>query len=367
MTSFGYHNRAICQNKPGTRGGFYVSKVSVASGFSERGFPIAAGWEANKRLRTNHYRRLAVIVAAVIVDRAPPALALALGFLYTMPAMSELSKPAVPKWPFFIADTFMLGVAWFVYSQGKYPLPSSAIFAICACVALGAFFALIPFLLEYRLTLKLVEAENLTTAVQQIKNLEDIATQINLATGLWQTVQAHSGKTVTAAKEIGDRMTTEAKNFAEFMQKASDSEKGILRLEVDKLRRSEGDWIQVVIRMLDHTFALHSAAVRSGKSAVVEQLTQFQNALRDSARRVGLTPFTTTAGEAFDATKHQVNDTAKPEAGALVGETLATGYSFRGQFIRPALVTIAAAQPEQLTTAGEATDNPPVEQEPTLL
>jgi len=265
--------------------------------------------------------------------------------------MSENSQSAVPKWPFFVGDAFMLGVAWFVYSHCNYPLTSFAIGAICLSVALGALFAVLPFLLEYRIKFKLVESESLTTAVQQIKNLEDIATQINLATGLWQTVQAHSGKTVTAAKEIGDRMTTEAKNFAEFMQKANDSEKGILRLEVEKLRRSEADWIQVVIRMLDHTFALHGAAVRSGRSGVTEQLTQFQNALRDAARRVGLTPFTAAAGEAFDATKHQVNDAAKPEPDAKVAETLATGYTFRGQLIRPALVTIATPQVEEAAPA----------------
>lgn len=281
--------------------------------------------------------------------------------------MSEHSQPAVPKWPFFLGDAFMLGIAWFVYSQGKYPLSPFATGAVCACVALGALFAVIPFFLEYRIQLKLAESASLTTAVQQMKNLEDIATQINLATGLWQTVQAHSGKTVTAAKEISDRITTEAKNFAEFMQKANDSEKGLLRLEVEKLRRSEADWIQVVIRMLDHTFALYNAAVRSGQHSLVEQITQFQNALRDTARRVGLTPFAPAAGEPFDAAKHQANDSNKPEPGATVGETLATGYTFRGQLVRPALVAIATPQPEEAATTDEPKQSAAVPEEPTLL
>ena len=283
-----------------------------------------------------------------------------------MPAMSEHSRPVVPKWPFFLGDALMLGLAGFVYFQGKFPLSHFAIGAICGCVALGALLAVLPFILEYRLTLKLAEAENLTTAVTLIKNLEDIATQINLATGLWQTVQAHSGKTVTAAKEIGDRMTNEAKAFAEFMQKANDAEKGTLRLEVEKLRRSEADWIQVVVRMLDHTFALNAAAARSGQAALTEQLAQFQNALRDSARRVGLTPFVAVAGEAFDAARHQVNDAAKPEPGATILETLATGYTFRGQLIRPALVAIAAPPAEETKQVAES-DATPLAEEPTLL
>lgn len=283
-----------------------------------------------------------------------------------MPAMSEQTRPTVPKWPFFIGDAFMLGVACFVYFQSKYPLPHFAIGAICACVALGALLAVLPFILEYRISVKLAESESLTTAVAQMKNLEDIATQINLATGLWQTVQAHSGKTVTAAKEIGDRITSEAKAFADFMQKANDTEKGTLRLEVEKLRRSEMDWVQVVVRILDHTFALHTAAARSGKTALVEQLTQFQNALRDSARRVGLSPFSASTGETFDAAKHQVNGAGKPAPGATIRDTIATGYTFRGQLIRPALVALATPQTEESNPVTESAAAP-VAEEPTLL
>jgi molecular chaperone GrpE (heat shock protein) len=282
-----------------------------------------------------------------------------------MRAMTEQSQPSVPKWPFFLGDAFLLGVAWFVYSQSKLPLAPFDLGAICACVALGAFLGALPFILEYRIALKLAEVNNLASAVAQIQNLESIAAQINLATGLWQTVQAHSGKTVSAAKEIGDRMTSEAKAFADFMQKANDAEKGTLRLEVEKLRRVEADWVQVVVRMLDHTFALHTAAARTGKTALIEQLTQFQNALRDSARRVGLTPFAAAAGETFDAAKHQFSGNDQPESGATIGETLAVGYTLRGQLIRPALVTIAKP-PAEASAPGPAT-TAPVAEEQTLL
>ena len=288
--------------------------------------------------------------------------------------MSEQSRPAVPKWPFFVGDAFMLGLAWFVYTQSKFPLDTFAISAVCACVALGALLGVIPFVLEYRITLKLAEAGVLTGVVGQLQNLETIATQISQATGQWQTVQEHSAQTVTAATQIGERMTEEAKAFAEFMKNANDSEKATLRLEVEKLHRGENDWLQVVVRMLDHTFALHTAASRSGKTALIEQLTQFQNALRDSARRVGLTPFTAAVGEAFDTARHQANDVEKPASGATVRETIATGYTFRGQLIRPALVALEQAQPARPsveeapatgTTAAAPEPNPAEEQ--TLL
>jgi molecular chaperone GrpE (heat shock protein) len=281
--------------------------------------------------------------------------------------MSEPARPTVPKWPFFAADAFMLGLAWFVHSQSRLPLDVFAICALGACVTLGAFAAILPFLLEYRITLKRVETEGLTNVVAKIQNLEAIAAQIGQATGQWQTVQEHSSKTAGIAREMGEKMSAEAKAFAEFMQKANDAEKGTLRLEVEKLRRAEHDWLQVVVRMLDHTYALLMAASRSGMAGVVEQLTQFQNALRDAARRVGLNPFTANPGDAFDAAKHQSAEPEKPATDATVRETVATGYTFRGQLLRHALVTLEEKQPEAAPASVEPAATPQTAEEQTLL
>ena len=60
-------------------------------------------------------------------------------------------------------------------------------------------------------------------------------------------------------------MAAEAKAFTEFMQKANDSEKAMLRLETDKLKRAESEWVHVLVRMLDHVYALHIGAMRSGQ------------------------------------------------------------------------------------------------------
>src|SRR5207245_9616273 len=94
--------------------------------------------------------------------------------------------------------------------------------------------------------------------------------------------------TVGTARQIAERMASEAKAFSDFMQKASDAEKGHLRLEVEKLRRSEGEWLQVLVLTLDHVYALLLAGRRSGQQNIIQQLTTFQHACRDVARKVGL-------------------------------------------------------------------------------
>jgi molecular chaperone GrpE (heat shock protein) len=81
--------------------------------------------------------------------------------------------------------------------------------------------------------------------------------------------------------------------------------------------------------------------LRSGQPGLVEQIGLFQNACRDAARRVGLTPFVAEPAEGFDEQRHQiVNGDPQPTAGALIDETVATGYTFQGKLLRPALVRV---------------------------
>jgi molecular chaperone GrpE (heat shock protein) len=81
---------------------------------------------------------------------------------------------------------------------------------------------------------------------------------------------------------------------------------------------------------------------------LIEQLGNFQTACRDAARRVGLIPYAAGAAEPFDAQKHQLVDVeAKAPPGAIVAETVASGYTFQGRLIRPALVRLTNGQPNE--------------------
>jgi len=255
--------------------------------------------------------------------------------------MSAGTSPKLSKWPFFLGDTVLLWLAYLIYWRSKTPMSPWDTFFCVLCVALAALLGVTPWLLEYRAASKLTEADRLTSAVLQIQNLEIIGRQIQGATANWQTAHEHATKSVEAAREIAERITGEARAFTYFLNEATTTEKNHLRLEVDKLRRAENEWVQIVMRMLDHVFALYQAAVRSGQGSVVEQIGGFQNACRDVARRVGLIPFVAVPGEEFDPKIHQL---AEPDATApteaAIAETLATGYSYQGQLVRPALVAL---------------------------
>jgi len=262
----------------------------------------------------------------------------------------QRSNANLPFWPFFVVDGLFFGLACLIFQSAPRPLGFSEAALLILCVGAGAWSFVFPFLRRDSARQKLAQAEVLADAVSQIKKLELVGEQIRQATSQWQDVQEYATKTADVAKELAESMATEAKTFAEFLQKANDSEKSHLRLEVDKLRRAEGEWLQILTRILDHVFALSQAAFHSGQPALAQQIGNFQNACRDTARRVGLVPFVAEAGAPLDPTLHQLLDDATPgSANALVTGTLATGYTFQGQLIRRAVV---ALQPEvELPTA----------------
>lgn len=278
--------------------------------------------------------------------------------------MTNRPAPVLAKWPFFLGSVLLLAVAGYIVQQNPHALNLTQLSLLVSAVAVGALLVVAPFVLEYRAALKFAEADTLTEAVAQIENLQTLAKQISGATAQWQDVQSAAGKTATSAKEISEQMAGEVANFTEFMKKANDTEKSALRLEVDKARRAEGEWLQIVVRILDHIFALHQAASRSGQPELLEQLTHFQNACRDVARRIGLLPLAVEANQPFDGERHKLLDSETAPAGALIGEVLAAGYTYQGQPLRPALVKLQVAAEVSLKSEPISAG---VAEEPTLL
>ena len=271
--------------------------------------------------------------------------------------MTEPAKPKfptllkLPKWPFLVGDVLLVGVAAWIIFHSRAPLTLQENALCVLAVALGAAVGVLPFILEYRTLMNLLEADRLAGAVEQIKKIDALAKQISGATSHWSELQRDAKQTSELAKTVSENMAAEAANFTEFLKKANETEKRELRLEVEKLRRAEGDWLQILVRILDHTFALHQGAVRLGQKSVSEQIEHFQNACLDVARRVGLAPFVAVPDEPFDSKRHQLADSETAPADSKVAGTLAAGYTFRGELLRPALVELQTAESTPAPTA----------------
>jgi molecular chaperone GrpE (heat shock protein) len=260
--------------------------------------------------------------------------------------MKEMTDWKVPKWPFLLGDALLMIFGYFFVLHSPLPIRHWEIAA--GCVAIGAALGVIPFILDYRAMGRAIEVNALGTVAEKIENLEKLAGQITAATSQWagvqEAVQGQAEKTTVAAKAIADRMTHEVIEFSDFMKKMNDTEKATLKLEVEKMRRGEVEWLQVVVHILDHVFALHTAAARTGDVKFTEPIANFQNACHAIARRVGLTPVVAGPDEPFNAERHQVVDSKEtPPAGAVVSETVGSGYTFQGRPLRPALVRLRSA------------------------
>lgn len=272
--------------------------------------------------------------------------------------MSDVTNWKVPKWPFFLADALLLGSAYFFMLRAPQSMQHWEI--AVGCVAVGAVLGMLPFVLDYRAMVKALELNVLGAVTDKIQNLEKLSEQINSATNHWaviqDSVQSEAAKTTAAAKSIADQMAAEARQFSELMQRMNDSEKSALRLEVEKLHRSETEWLQILVRILDHVFALQLAAIRTGDPKFVEPITTFQIACRDIAHRIGLVPFVAEPDEPFNAERHQVAGGREIlPAGAVTAETVGPGYTFQGKLLRPAVVRLREESPSttRLKTAAE--------------
>jgi len=264
-------------------------------------------------------------------------------FFRNCATMTDTTNWKIPKWPFLLGDALLMVFAYYFVLHATKPSAQWQIPA--ACVALGAILGCLPFILDYRAISKAIEVASLGSITEKIQNLEKLAAQIAAATNEWTEAQTQAEKTSAGAKEISEKMATEVREFTEFMKKTNDSEKSALRLEVEKMRRGEAEWLQVLVRILDHVFLLHAAAARSGQPKVADQIANFQNACRDAARRIGLTPFAATPDEKFDSERHQAVEDTKPTADAVIAETIGTGYTFQGKLLRPALVKLREENP----------------------
>jgi molecular chaperone GrpE (heat shock protein) len=286
-------------------------------------------------------------------------LALVAGFsdTVTMSETPEWKQCLVPKWPFLLGNILLLAAAAYIAHHSDHPGSRGIMILITVAVAVGGILSCIPFYLDYKAAGRLVDAEAVTTVAEQMDDIKKYAAQIAMATDQWARVQeatkGNTDKTVVAASQIAERMAVEIREFNDFQVKLNDTEKGALRLEVEKLRRNEGEWLQVVARILDHVFALHTAAVRSGQQDLAEQIGQFQNACRDAARRVGLTPFGAEVNEAFDPKKHRAQGVENPVEGTPIAGLLGPGMTFQGRLIRPALVKLAVAGEAAAPAAAE--------------
>jgi molecular chaperone GrpE (heat shock protein) len=256
-------------------------------------------------------------------------------------------ESSLPLWPFLAADALLLATAGLILSHGHQPLLWWEAFFLVACALAAAASMITPFLRRNQDEQARAQTRALADAAGQLQNLEQWTAGLASASAQWRHLHEQTAQAAAQAKAAAGAMSAEMKAFSEFLQRNNDAEKTHLRVEADKLRRTEQECLQALVIILDHVFALFQAARRSGQQGLVEQLGQFHNHCREAARRIGLVPTTAPPGERFDPKAHQLEGNTAPPENALIAETLMTGYTYQGMPLRRALVAVRTAESPQ--------------------
>jgi molecular chaperone GrpE (heat shock protein) len=279
--------------------------------------------------------------------------------------MSESSVPLASKWPFLVGDLCLLGtasgVAWLAHT-GRIAWSLGIAGLLTLAVAIGAWILVTPFLRDQEAALRLQEQENLSDTLRQIQQLEKAASSIASGAAQLQSGQQSLDRAQSAASAIAQQLAADRKAFLEAQQRGHDQERQTLRLETEKLRRSEEECMRVVCHLLDHNFAVYQAGLRSAQPGVAHQLSQYRAACLDAVRRLGIVAHEANAGEPFNPEFHQTLDGQSVPAGTPITSTLACGYSIRGTPVRPIIVSIGTLESNLPAAAALAGIQP----EPTL-
>lgn len=285
------------------------------------------------------------------------------GAIASLPMTNSFGAPQVKKWPFVVGDLLLVGVAGWIFVMSGYQPSGSNLAIIVVCLGLGIFFGVLPFLAEFREESRRFDGVQLKSTLEQIGQLESIGELVARATGQWEEIQEQCQSVVKTAGELAKRSQAETDRLIEVTEKADTRERDHLRLEVEKHRRGEREWLEVLVGIMDHVFALHRAAVRSGQAKLIKQIEGFQGACNDICRRVGLSQYVVQAGEMFDEKVHKVLEGREVPENAVIEETLAPGFSFQGQPIRLPMVALTTgdgglAQSELESLEASATELP---------
>ena len=271
---------------------------------------------------------------------------------------SAFGVPQVKKWPFVVGDLVLVGVAGWIFVVSNYEPTGWNLAMIIVCLGLGIFFSVLPFLAEFREESRRFDANQFQSTLEQIRQLESVSDLVAAATDQWKGVQVECDTVVKTAAEVAARSQAETDRLIELTEKADTRERDHLRLEVEKQRRGEREWLEVSVGIMDHVFALHRAAVQSGQTKLIKQIEGFHGACSDICRRVGLSQYDVGSGESFNPEHHKALEGQTIPENAVIEETMAPGFSFQGHPIRLPMVSLRRDKQSDANLDETATEIP---------
>ena len=166
--------------------------------------------------------------------------------------MPPPSTPRLPIWIFIVTDVVLLSTAGLIASRTAGPLSPTAVFAVVACVIVGAIVGTVPLVIHY-------ERQKNETLDDRQRALEALALtvttaaeQISIAANGLHEIAELAQKNLRQAEQLPPRLQEKITEFQALLTNAQEDEREELKREVARLRVSESDRLEATADKVDH-------------------------------------------------------------------------------------------------------------------
>ncbi len=230
---------------------------------------------------------------------------------------SSPQNPALPTWLFIVADVAAIALAIAIAVWAPHPLSANTVFAIVACVGIGAIAGLIPLVARYERQKNEMLDERQRELEALARTIASSAEQISIATKGFHDVADLAQKNLRLSEHLPHKLQEKIAEFQAQLATAADAEKEELERELLALRTTESERLETVSQRI---------AKSSAEWAKLEAAThQHLNAANEAVSKLA---FGTAAaiGKA-QAAAEQALAQARVEAARSLGET--SGHATR--------------------------------------
>ncbi len=183
--------------------------------------------------------------------------------------LSPGPAPRTPKGAFFIADGFLLLIAFMIswtWDADKPPVFA----AIIACVLLAAVIGILPFILDWVSAQSEAVREERERTADQIARLEAAAENLARAAAQIKAVEESVHKAAKEAETLPYRMQEKLAEFNEALAEKENEQREALEQELTELRAAHTAQLKAAAEKISSTVSELSAADKAAKARVAD-------------------------------------------------------------------------------------------------
>ena len=159
----------------------------------------------------------------------------------------------IPLWVFVVMDVVLLGFATLIAARSARPWTEITIFAVAACVTVGAVVLLVPWLMHVERQKNEMLDDRQRALEALARTVSSSAEQISIATSGLNEIAEIAQRNLKHAEQLPHRLQEKIAEFQAQLANVNDEEKEELEKELEELRASETERMQSIADRIART------------------------------------------------------------------------------------------------------------------